>query len=269
MTSILSSEELIGQFVITRDPALREEIIMRHLSLVKFVLGRLGMSRSYAEDFADLESQGVLGLIEAVDHFRPEFGARLSTYATFKIRSKVLDYLRELDWLPRTARQRVRAVQEATLALESKFHRLPTDEELAEYLHLDMPSLQKTLLDSSRVVISLDDDNLSVIGEEGTSFHERLKDDQQCDPSEEFEQNDLQIALMKGIKILSGREQIILSLYYYDELTLKEIGIILEISESRVCQIHGRAMLNLKAFLESTGTSKKSNSNKISDHGQE
>jgi RNA polymerase sigma factor for flagellar operon FliA len=210
------------------------------------------MSRSHAEDFADLESQGVLGLIEAVDHFRPEFGARLSTYATFKIRSKVLDYLRELDWLPRTARQRVRAVQGATLALENRFQRLPTDNELAEYLQLDMGTLQKALVDSSRTVISLDDELSYDTGDEGTSFHERLKDEGQLDPSEEYEQSDLQDHLIKGLKILPEREQIILSLYYYDELTYKEIGKALDISESRVCQIHGRAMLNIKTYLETT-----------------
>jgi len=248
-----SDTELLEQFLATRDSALREELILRHVSLVNFVLGRLGVSRGRSAEYDDLESQGLLGLIDAIDHFKPEFGTRLSTYATLKIRSRVLDYLREMDWLSRSARQRVRAVQEAMVTLENQLHRLPTDEELTEYLHIDMETLQQALQDSSHTVVSLDDTAFDVVGEDGASLYEKLKDDKQIDPSEGYEVDDMQKNLIKAIKCLPDREQLVLSLYYYEELTFKEIGKALDISESRVCQIHGRAMMNLKSLLESGG----------------
>lgn len=255
-----SDTELLEQFLATRDPALREELILRHVSLVNFVLGRLGVTRGRSAEYDDLESQGLLGLIDAIDHFKPEFGTRLSTYATLKIRSRVLDYLREMDWLSRSARQRVRAVQEAMVTLENQLHRLPTDEELTEYLQIDMDTLQQALQDSSHTVVSLDDTMFDMVGEDGASLHEKLKDDKQIDPSEGYEVDDMQKNLIKAIKYLPDREQLVLSLYYYEELTFKEIGKALDISESRVCQIHGRAMMNLKSLLE-TGEYKRETKN--------
>ena len=225
-----SDTELLEQFLATRDSALREELILRHVSLVNFVLGRLGVSRGRSAEYDDLESQGLLGLIDAIDHFKPEFGTRLSTYATLKIRSRVLDYLREMDWLSRSARQRVRAVQEAMVTLENQLHRLPTDEELTEYLHIDMETLQQALQDSSHTVVSLDDTAFDVVGEDGASLYEKLKDDKQIDPSEGYEVDDMQKNLIKAIKCLPDREQLVLSLYYYEELTFKEIGKALDLS---------------------------------------
>jgi RNA polymerase sigma factor for flagellar operon FliA len=240
--------DLIERFTLTRDPALREEIIVRYIPLVHFMLGRLGFSQSNGSEYEDLVNQGLLGLIEAVDHFNSSYGTKLSTYATLKIRSKVLDYLRELDWLPRTARQRVRAVQEAVTHLERELHREPTEQEIAAHLNFDMDTLQQTMIDSSHTVVSLDetlDDN----EESGGMFFERLQDDKQEDPSQEFETRDMHQHMVEALKSLSEREQMVLSLYYFEELTFKEIGRVLGVTESRVCQLHGRAVINLKAKL--------------------
>ena len=256
--------ELIEQFVATRDSSVREELIVRYVPLVHFVLGRLGLSRYRSEEYEDLESQGVLGLIDAVDNFKPDYGARLSTYATLKIRSKVLDYLRNMDWLPRTARQRVRVVQEAMGTLENELHRLPTDEELISHTGMDMDTLQQALMDSSHRVVYLDEDKSEDTEDGGTSMYEKITDEAQGDPSIDFEQFDTQQNVVYALKNLPEREQMVLSLYYYEELTFKEIGKSLDISESRVCQIHGRAVMNLKALID--GFKKEKNINKkISD----
>ena len=259
MATSKTETELIEQFVATRDSSVREELIVRYVPLVHFVLGRLGLSRYRSDEYEDLESQGVLGLIDAVDNFKPDYGARLSTYATLKIRSKVLDYLRNMDWLPRTARQRVRVVQEAMGTLENNLHRLPTDEELASHLGMDMDTLQQALMDSSHTVVSLDEDKSEETEDGGTSLYEKITDEAQGDPSVDFEQFDTQQHVVVALKKLTEREQMVLSLYYYDELTFKEIGKTLDISESRVCQIHGRAVLNLKSVMDGVKKEKMGN----------
>ncbi len=241
--------ELIEEFLTTRSQVLREEIILRYVSLVHYMVGRLGISQIGGVDYEDLISQGMLGLIDAVDHFDPSFGTRLSTYATLKIRSRLLDYLRELDWLPRTARQKVRLLQGAVTALESQLLRLPTDEEVANYLSIDASDLQQIQMDSSRVIISLDEETDAGLDDGGGSMHEWLTDEKQENPQSLFEEKDLRESLANAIKSLSDREQLVLSLYYFEELTFKEIGKTLDISESRVCQIHGRAVIGLKALL--------------------
>lgn len=241
--------ELIELFLTTRSQTAREEIILRYVSLVHYVVGRLGISQLGGIDYEDLVSQGMLGLIDAVDHYDPTFGTRLSTYATLKIRSRLLDHLRELDWLPRTARQKVRLMQGAMTTLESQLLRLPTDEEIANYLSIDASDLQQIQMDSSRVIISLDVESDAGMDDGGGSMHEWLTDEKQENPQNLFEEKDLQASLAQAIKTLTEREQLVLSLYYFEELTFKEIGKTLEISESRVCQIHGRAVIALKSVL--------------------
>lgn len=250
--------EMIEEFLTTHSPELREALILRYVSLIHFVLGRLGFNPYGGIEYDDLASQGMLGLIEAVDHFDPGFGTRMSTYATLKIRSKVLDYLRDLDWLPRIARQKVKAMQGAMVELEHKLHRLPTDEELAAHLNLGLDELAHIQMDSSRVIISLDE-TTNKIGSDDTdsSLHEWLMDEQQENPLDITEEKDMQKNLVEAIKALPDREQLVLSLYYFDELTFKEIGKTLDISESRVCQIHGRAVVSLQSLMNGETVSKK------------
>lgn len=252
MAEVKDDIDLAELYYSTRDPALREELILRYTSLVHYVVGRLGITENTSSEYDDLVSQGVIGLIEAVDRYNPKFGTRLSTYATLKIRSKVLDYLRELDWLPRSARKRVRTVQDAMMQLESQLQRVPTDEELAEYLDMNMETLQQALVDSSHMMISLDEDGADSSSDENISLYEKLTDDQQENPMETYEAKDLQREMVSAIQTLSEREQLVLSLYYFEELTLKEIGETLGVSESRVSQIHGRAMISLKTMMTSS-----------------
>lgn len=251
MTTQRAEAELIDQFLATRDPALREEIILRSIPLVHFVLGRLGINSSRGSDYDDLVSQGLLGLIEAVNLYNPAYGTRLSTYATLKIRSKVLDYLRSIDWMPRTARQRVRSVQSAMVKMQEQLKRPPTEDELAQHLELDIDIVQQAFQDSSRVVVSLDE-TMDTGEDQATSLYDRTTDENQPDPSETFESQDTNRKLVEAIQALPEKERLVLSLYYYEELTYKEIGEILSVTESRVCQIHGKAVMSLKAIMGET-----------------
>lgn len=243
--------ELWTKFLASRDQALREALVLRYVPLVHFVLNRLGLSPALGPDYEDLASQGLLGLIDAVDRYDPSHGTQFSTYATLRVRGQILDQLRALDWLSRSARRRTREVQNATTALWGQYQRAPTDEELATHLNVKLDELRHTLVEANHVIISLDAD--SDADSEEVSLHELLADEdhqENADPSETWGEKDLHAGLAEMIKTLPEREQMILSLYYYEELTLKEIGKVLDLSESRVCQLHARAMLNLRAQLK-------------------
>jgi RNA polymerase sigma factor for flagellar operon FliA len=240
--------DLIQRFLASREPALREEIILRYVSLVHYVLARLGMNRSLGQDYEDAVSQGLLGLIEAVDRYEADHGAQFSTYATLRIRGRVLDHLRSMDWLSRSARRRARLIQEATNRLWHEFGRAPSEDELAAHLELSPDELQKALVEASRVIVSLDT-VIDPSSEDGASLHEMLADERQLDPADAAEEQDVHTRLLQALTSLSEREQMVLSMYYYEELTLKEVGAVLEVSESRVCQIHARAIINLRAAI--------------------
>lgn len=236
------------QYLTKVDPTTREEIILTHLPLVHFVLGRLGLSQSMGTEYEDVKSQGLVGLIEAVDHYDPSHGTQFSTYATLRIRGRILDYLRSIDWLSRSARQRARTVEKAINDLWSILQRSPTDEELADYLGCDIDVLQQALIDANHVILSLDS-LTNPEGENDVGYHEVLADEGQQNPADILDEHELKARLLEAIKSLPERQQTLLSLYYYENLTFKEIGEVLGISESRVCQLHARAIMDLRAFL--------------------
>jgi RNA polymerase sigma factor FliA len=238
---------MMARFLASRDPAHREEVILRYVPLVHFVLANLGMSRMMSE-YEDLVSQGLLGLVESADRFDPACNTQFSTYATLRIRGRVLDYLRSIDWLPRTARARARAVENATFELWGQLHHEPSDEELAERLGYDAETLQQAHIDSSRIILSLD--TLMDSDAENGSLYEAVADPAQKDPSETADEKSLRADIVEALKTIHERERTVLSLYYYEELTWKEIGEVLGVSESRVCQLHSRAVTNLKSILE-------------------
>jgi RNA polymerase sigma factor for flagellar operon FliA len=238
--------ELITQYLLSHDPGAREEIILRYVPLVHYVLGRIGISQNLGQDYEDAVGQGILGLIEALDRYDPSHGTQFSTYATLRIRGKVIDHLRSHDWLSRSARSRARQVQQALEELWGKLQRVPTDEELATHLNYDLPQLKQALVDSSQVFISLD----SIVANEGdetVTLHEILSNEEQLGPADIFDEQEIKYYLIDTLRHLPEREQLVLALYYDEELTFKEIGAVLKVSESRVCQIHARAVMTLRA----------------------
>ena len=244
----LTEVDLWNKFVSERSAELREELVMRSVPLVHFLLGRLGISQEIGSDYEDLAHQGLLGLIEAVDRFDPAYGTKFSTYAGVRIRGKVLDYLRSSDWMSRGARQQVRAIQNAISELWRINQAEPTEEQISEYLGVKVNKVQQALDDAHRVVLSLD--AMTASDEENDlTFYDTIEDKEQINPAELLADSELREALVAALSQLSERDQLMLSLYYVEELTLKEIGKILEVSESRVSQIHSRAIINLKAVL--------------------
>jgi RNA polymerase sigma factor FliA len=240
--------DYLNQFLSTRSPALREELVLRHVSLIHYVLGRLGVSSDIGMDYEDLVHQGLLGLIDAVDRYNPEFGTQFSTYATVRIRGKVLDYLRSMDWLSRTARHRSKSIQKAIQTLTNKSNIPPNEREISEYLGIDLDKVHQGLLDSNKVIVSLDA-LMSIDEENENTLYDTLADDSQVDPMDIITEEDSKKRLVESLKKLPEREQLVLSLYYFEELTLKEIGKVLEVSESRACQIHAQAIISLQALL--------------------
>lgn len=240
--------DILNQFLATRSPAIREELVLRHVSLIHYVLGRLGVSSDIGMDYEDLVHQGLLGLIDAVDRYNPEFGTQFSTYATVRIRGKVLDYLRSMDWLSRTARHRSKSIQKAIQSLTTKTNLPPNEKEIADFLGLDLDKVHQGLMDSNKIIVSLDA-LMNVDEENENSLYDTLADENQEDPADITAENDLKSRLVSCLKKLPERDQLVLSLYYFEELTLKEIGKVLEVSESRACQIHAQAILNLQALL--------------------
>lgn len=240
--------EIWDEFIETRSPELREKLVLQSVPLVHYLLARMGITQEMGGDYEDLAHQGLLGLIESVDHFDPEFHTSFSTYASLRIRGKILDYLRTSDWMPRATRKRVRLIQKTITTLWSETLREPTEAEIAAQLGMKVEEVQQGLADSNRVLVSLDMVMESDPKSDG-SLHESLRDENQADPSAVLEEWGLLEQMAGAIKNLSKREQLILSLYYNDELTFKEIGKVLDVTESRVCQLHACAILNLKAMM--------------------
>ncbi len=237
--------DLMSEFLVTRSPELREKLVLQSVPLVHYLLGRMGISQDMDKDYEDLAHQGLAGLIEAVDHFDPDLKTQFSTYATLRIRGKIIDYLRSSDWKPRNARKRSNKIQNAIFVLWSEKMREPTEEEIAAYLNLKVESVREGLADSNRILISLD----TIVDADDGSLHEYFFDETQMDPSETIEQGILVEKMALAIQNLSERQQLVLSLYYNDGLTFKEIGRVLDITQPRVCQLHTSAILNLKAML--------------------
>jgi RNA polymerase sigma factor for flagellar operon FliA len=246
---VTETSDLWIQYARTRDPALRERLILQYAPLVKYVVGRLAINLPAVLDAEDVLSYGTLGLIEAIERFDPSRGIKFETYAISRIRGAIIDGLRALDQIPRSTRQRAREIERALADLEAQLGRAPTDEEVAAHLGLELDRYQQALQNTSVLTLSLDsllevDDDTAPAVPAG-----KLGDRESPDPVALAERHELEEALVKAVQRLPDRERLVLSLYYYEELTMKEISRVMEISESRVCQLHAQAILRLRAYL--------------------
>jgi RNA polymerase sigma factor for flagellar operon FliA len=249
MSMQLEATDILEEYIANRSPELREKLVLQSVPLVHYLLGRMGITQERGTDYEDLAHQGLMGLIEAVDHFDPKFNAKFSTYASLRIRGKVMDYLRATDWMPRSARKRARSIEKSIGTLWSEKLHEPTDDEIATHLGMDIKDVQQGLADSNRIMVSLDA-VMEVDHDGDATLHEKFGDENQVDPLDLLEQQDMLAEMMSAIKDLPEREQLVLSLYYTEELTFKEIGKVLDLTESRVCQLHARAVLLLKAAMK-------------------
>ncbi len=235
----------------SRDQALRDRLILTYAPLVKFVAGRLGSGLPAHVEENDLVSYGLLGLIGAIERYDPDRDVKFETYAIARIKGSIIDELRALDWVPRSVRARARDIERAIAALEARLHRAPTDEEIAQKLGITQGELEDSLTDISRSSIAALDELWTISSASGdqVSLMETIEDPQGPEPQSALAQTELREALGEAIARLPEREKLVITLYYYEELTLREIGEVLGVTESRVSQLHTKAILRLKARL--------------------
>ena len=246
MSSSTDLEELWIRFKADGDRDLRDQLILQYAPLVKYVAGRVAVGLPQSVDQGDLVSYGIFGLIDAIEKFDLDRGYKFETYAISRIKGAILDELRSIDWVPRSIRAKARTVERAFQKLEAELHRGPTDEELASELAMSDEQLQGILSQISFVGIAALDELL--MGERGdmTTLGDTIADKTEG-PVALFEVTEMKHILAKAISTMPDREKVVLTLYYYEGLTLAEIGNVLGVTESRVCQIHTKAVLHLRA----------------------
>lgn len=228
---------------------LREKLIIHYLHLVRYVVSRLPISLPTSIAQEDLVSYGTLGLMEAVERFDIDRGLKFETYAVTRIRGSIIDQLRFQDWIPRGVRKRSRDLSEAMVRMEESLGRQPTDDELAAELGVTKNKLQVMLAESNNLVLSLDDTFGDDSGGSSLSMIDTVEDKNSPDPQGEYEAGELRHRLAEAISSLPEREKLLIALYYHENMTLKEIGEIICVSESRVCQLHAQAILRLRQRL--------------------
>jgi RNA polymerase sigma factor for flagellar operon FliA len=231
----------------TGSTAARERLILHYAPLVKYVAGRLGAGLPQSVEQADLISNGMFGLMDALEKFDPARAVKFETYAIPRIRGAIIDELRAMDWVPRSIRFKAREVEKAHANLEAKLNREPTDAEVAGQLGISLDELHEVITQISLVsVMALEE----VVGGdergEQRSLIDTLADAANADPTAGLEGQEMRGLLSAAIDSLSEREKVVITLYYFEGLTLSEIGEILGVTESRVCQIHTKAVGSLR-----------------------
>jgi RNA polymerase sigma factor for flagellar operon FliA len=238
------------EFRRTNDQKLRDRLILTYAPLVKYVAGRLGSGLPAHVDEGDLVSYGLLGLIGAIERFEPARDIKFETYAIARIKGAIIDELRALDWVPRSVRSRAREIERAVGELESKLGRAPDDEEIASKVGITTDELEDSLTEISRTSIAALDELWTVsAGGDQIALIDTIEDETLPDPQSALSATELREAIGEAIARLPEREKLVVTLYYYEELTLREIGEVLGVTESRVSQLHTKAILRLKARL--------------------
>jgi len=244
------TQTLWHEYRATRDRGVRDRLILTYAPLVKFVAGRLGSSLPSHVDEQDLVSYGLLGLIGAIERYDPDREIKFETYAILRIKGAIIDELRSLDWVPRSVRSRAREIERAIVELERTLMRAPTDEEIAQKLGISDDELERNLSEISRSsMAALDELWTPQGGGDQVSLIDTIEDPVGANPEFSLEQTELNEALAEAIARLPEREKLVVTLYYFEELTLREIGEVLGVTESRVSQLHTKAILRLKAHL--------------------
>jgi RNA polymerase sigma factor FliA len=234
----------------SKDPKVRDRLILTYAPLVKYVAGRLGSGLPAHVDDDDLVSYGLLGLIGAIERFDPDRDIKFETYAIARIKGSIIDELRALDWVPRSVRSRAREIERAIADLESRLGRAPTDEEISTKLGITEEELNESLSEIGRTSIAALDELWTVsAGGDQIALIDTIEDEQGPNPQSALDETEMREAIAEAISRLPEREKLVVTLYYYEELTLREIGEVLGVTESRVSQLHTKAILRLKARL--------------------
>jgi len=222
----------------------REQLVSEYAYLAKYAVDRLNLNPSGALSYEDLIGHAVVGLIDAIEKYDPDRGVKFESYALPRIRGEVIDVIRQLDWTPRSVRRRETQLREAYACLEMRLGRSPSDAEVAEHLGISVGELEKMLMDVGQSAVLSLDEVIASGGDVGEACN-----DEDNDPASRAERAEQKRLLARAIDELPDRERTVVALYYYENLTQKEIAAVLEVTESRVCQIHTKAILRLSAML--------------------
>ena len=224
----------------------RERLILEHLPQVRLIARRIHDRLPESVSLEDLISTGIVGLISAIDHFDPGHNVKLKTYAEYKIRGAILDSLRGLDWAPRQQRKRVKRIEAAIASAEQKLRRMPTEEEIAAELNLNTSEYHEWLVDIRGINLgSLE----STCGQDGRNLLRYISDDEESWPSRVVERAELEKLVAEAIEKMPYVERTVLSLYYHEELTLREIAKVIRLHESRVSQLKSQAIVRLRSYM--------------------
>lgn len=230
----------------TGSEALREQLILHYAPVVKYVAGRVGVGLPNTIEHGDLVSYGMFGLIDAIERFDSDRGVKFETYAITRIRGAIIDELRAVDWVPRSVRTKARDLAKAIQHLQGKLKRTPTDEELAEHLEVTVPDL-RDMLEQVQLTSMAALDEVLTTGGDGLTLIDTIEDTSQIRPEESADELAVRGVLAGAINGLPERERTVIALYYFEGLTLAQVGEILGVTESRICQIHTKAVLSLRS----------------------
>lgn len=237
------------------DEAARERLVLAYSPVVKYVAGRMSSGLPAHIDEADLISFGLLGLINAIERFDLDREIKFETYAIARIKGSIIDELRSLDWVPRSVRARAREIERTNAELENELQRAPTDDEIAGAMNISVEDFQEMLTEiTNSSVVALDELwTISDTSGDQVSLLDTIKDPAAVDPATEVDMTEVKDRLADAVARLPEREKLVVALYYYENLTLREIGEVLDVTESRVSQLHTKAVLRLKSRLQSVG----------------
>lgn len=246
----MPENDLWNRYRKQRDPSIREYFVHQYAPLVKYVAGRVAIGMPSAVDFDDLVQCGMFGLFDAISKFDPTKHVKFKTYAVTRIRGAIFDELRAIDWVPRSVRQKAREVEDTVRELEAGLGRAATDEEIAGGMGVSVQEFQRVLVRiAGTAVVSLNDVWHGGEDEDRVSIEDNIESPTESGPATIAEKEEMRRVIVEAIRELPENEQQVLALYYYEELTLKEIGQVLEVTESRVSQLHTKARLRLRTKL--------------------
>jgi RNA polymerase sigma factor for flagellar operon FliA len=247
-----SEDEIWELYRKTRDARIRDHFVRQYAPLVKYVAGKVAIGMPHNVEFDDLVGYGVFGLFDAIAKFDPEKHVKFKTYAVTRIRGAIFDELRSIDWVPRSVRQKTRELEEAIRTLEAQLGRAATDEEIASAMGISVDELQNLILKiSGTSMLSLNDVWYAGEEDDKISIGESIESPASMNPDIIVEKGEIKRVIMKAIQELPDKEKKVLVLYYYEDLTLKEIGHVLGVTESRISQLHTKAIMRLRGKLTS------------------
>lgn len=246
----INEDKMWAEYRKTQSTELRDRFIKQYMPLVKYVAGKVSVGMPNSVEFDDLVGFGHFGLLDAINKYDPSKNVKFKTYAVTRIRGAIFDELRQIDWVPRSVRQKSREIEEAVSSLEAKFGRTVTTTEVANYLKISEDNYHKTLMKvSGTSVLSLNEVWYSGDDSDNLSIGDSIEAPSSLNPDTIAEKAEIKRVITEAIEELPEKEKMVITLYYNERLTFKEIGAILKVSESRISQLHTKANLRLKAKL--------------------